>query len=497
MMLSDVTTPRTFIQAFFETGSAESLPALIFTVLLVFAVKTIFQSARWNSLNHIPTPPLRVWQRYTVGHNVMQLMFGGDARQAAEKFNAWRTRFGPIYVVRSLFGGATVMIMSEGGLRAINITNVRRFHKTQMLRDSLGSLVGLEGILLAEGERHRALRGTMSGVFRHDQLMKVIDVFTREGRIVADKLGEMENGGDLLRVVREGTFAVIIEGSFGSGVMKQSEIEELREAYLESFLEPMGHVIRRSLCQSLLWWLPKRWFGWREDLRRVIRNKVKEVCGRDRVGGLVGMMESLERTEMEDTVLSFLAAGQATTSMAVCWVLYVLGEAAEWQDKVWEEVKAWGHRGAQGKEVEGLKVLGRVVKEVLRLYPPVMYTARKVVQEVELDGFRLGVGTVVRVPVLAVQRCPQIWGSDVGTFDPDRWLKKEVLTKARTYWMPFSHGPRNCIGQRFAVFQIQIFVALILLKHRVLVKPEEDGRPGLFGVFGTPKNMKVYFEPRQ
>lgn len=332
MKFPEETTASILTRTFFETGYVESIAALLVTVLLVLTAKAVLQSSRWCGLNDIPSPPLQFWQRYTIGHDILRLMFGGDARRAAAQFNEWRTRVGPIYVVRSLFGKATVMVMSENGLRGINITDAGRFHKTQMMRDSLGTLVGLKGILLAEGDRHRVLRGAMSSVFRHEQLIEVMDVFLREGRKVADGLGKMESGGDLLRIVREGTFAVIIEGSFGRGVMKQSEIEELREAYFESFLEPIGHAFRRSLCQSFLWWLPKSWFGWREDLRRVIRNKVREVCQRDGVGGLVGIMAGLEETAMEDTVLSFLAAGQATTSIAVCWVLYVLAEKPEWQE---------------------------------------------------------------------------------------------------------------------------------------------------------------------
>lgn len=140
-------------------------------------------------------------------------------------------------------------------------------------------------------------------------------------------------------------------------------------------------------------------------------------------------------------------------------------------------------------------MLDRVVREVLRLYPPVFFVARKSVREVELGGFLVPKDVVVRVPVLAIQRDAEIWGDNAGEFDPDRFLDKGVVERARLGWCVFMFGPRGCIGQRFAMLEIKAFLAQVLKGVRVFVRTE-DGTPFCQSGFATPIGMKVYFERR-
>eukprot|EP00177_Eucheuma_denticulatum_P005659 GFKZ01010302.1.p1 GENE.GFKZ01010302.1~~GFKZ01010302.1.p1 ORF type:complete len:121 (+),score=15.24 GFKZ01010302.1:176-538(+) len=117
-------------------------------------------------------------------------------------------------------------------------------------------------------------------------------------------------------------------------------------------------------------------------------------------------------------------------------------------------------------------------------------------QDFKLSGYELRKGTVLRLPVLAIQRDPAIWGPDAEEFNPDRFLRAEEVARLRMYWCGFSFGPRNCIGQRFALLEMKAFIAQLVKRKEIYVKPS-DPEPTCRGAFMTPINMKVYFRDRK
>lgn len=507
MEIMDTTISR-ICRSFGDTSNLlYFLPVLPLAGVILLQLVHILFVQFCTDIPSIPSPPLPLWKRYTIGINPLSLAFGETAVKAAARFNRWRDTYGPIYVLYGYFGKPMVIATSETALRTINITKHLIYHKTKVMRTSFATLIGHDGILLAEGDKHAALRAAVAPALHHDALVAVSHIFLREGTRLADNFSNAspDTGLHALQFVREGTFNVIIETCFGSGVVPADIARHLQDAYLESFLEPPKHMFRRNLLQTFLWFLPKRWFGFREDLRACIRMTVAQLC-KDRPAAradrkpLLQLMEEnarapLARSELVDTVLSFLTAGQATTSIAVCWLLYELACAPKWQQCVVKELEEnWTESDGLDK-LDQLPVLSRVVHECLRLYPPVFYEARQLAQSDELDGYRLPKGTVVRVPILALHRNRSIWGEDADRFDPDRHLNGSVLQK-RTFWMTFLHGPRSCIGSRFAILEIKAFAAQVLLRHEVSVRTEQDGEPKVFGVFATPQGMKLYFRRR-
>lgn len=252
-------------------------------------------------------------------------------------------------------------------------------------------------------------------------------------------------------------------------------------------------------------------FSWREDIKKHIRETIYDLCRRqaenpsdvidDAGAPLLELMideqtkESISLEEMVGTVLSFLAAGQATTSIAVCWVLYLLAKEQEWQMRVYEELKQW--KEADGLDaLDRLPILHRVMKETLRLYPPSCFVERSSCKDVEIDGFKIPSGMTVRIPITAVQRNEDIWGPDRHEFNPDRFLDEETVERTKMYWCVFLFGSRGCIGQRFAMLEIKAFVAQVVNRVEVYIKPTEDPAPTSHGPFATPEGLKLYFRDR-
>lgn len=484
------------------------LPTLFLTIIVMPKLVEYFVIQFCTDIPSMPSPPLPIWKKYTIGHNLLALISSETAISTAARYNKWRETHGPIFVLYGFFGKPLVVAMSESSIRTINVTKYAIYHKNKLVRKTMASLIGHNGIILAEGDKHATLRAAIAPSLHHNALLALSSVFFRDGARVADHLGSLgpHVAPDVLQIVRKGTFNVILETSFGSGTVDVDKAQELQDAFLKAFLEPRKHLLRRLVLQTVLWFLPARWFGFREDLRAHIRKTVSQLCeNRSVTGGegkpLLQLMEEnarrpVARNDLIDTVLSFLSAGQVTTSMAVCWVLHELACAPEWQRRVVEELREKWTEDDGLDALDRLPVLSRVVHECLRLYPPVFFEPRDLAQNDELDGYRLPKGTMVRVPILALQRNRSIWGEDAEQFNPDRHLDG-MDSQKRMFWMPFLHGPRNCVGSRFAVLEIKAFVAQVLLKHKVSVQAEKDGLPEMWGAFATPHKLKLYFSGRK
>ncbi|XP_071627365.1 cytochrome P450 4C1-like isoform X2 [Temnothorax longispinosus] len=173
--------------------------------------------------------------------------------------------------------------------------------------------------------------------------------------------------------------------------------------------------------------------------------------------------------ELRAQVDTFMFEGHDTTAVAMTWALFLLGNNLEQQEKVHEELdEIFGDSDtpASVKELSQLKYLERVIKETLRLFPSVPIITRKLTEDVKLDNYTLSKGLSVTLAILFAHRNPKVW-PDPMKFDPDRFLPENSKDRNPYAYVPFSAGPRNCIGQRFALLEEKIMLAAILRKWRV------------------------------
>ncbi|XP_072746469.1 cytochrome P450 4C1-like [Anoplolepis gracilipes] len=178
---------------------------------------------------------------------------------------------------------------------------------------------------------------------------------------------------------------------------------------------------------------------------------------------------SLTDEELRAHVDTFVFAGHDTTSISVSWTLFCIGNDLKCQEKVHEELKEIfkdSQIPASLKELSQLKYLERVIKESRRLYPSVPLILRKISEDIKMDKYIIPKGTSVAAPIMLLHRNPAIW-SDPLKFDPDRFLSENLKQIHPCAYIPFSVGPRNCIGQKFAMIEEKIILTAILRKWRV------------------------------
>jgi cytochrome P450 len=157
----------------------------------------------------------------------------------------------------------------------------------------------------------------------------------------------------------------------------------------------------------------------------------------------------------------FMLAGHDTTSTSLTFALWALGQRPELQARVAAEVGQIGDRPLTSQDVPRLRYTVQVLHEALRLCPPAPAVGRMVMQDIEVDGYRLKAGTIAIVAIYAIHRDPALW-EDPLDFDPDRFNPERSSGRNRWQYLPFGGGPRRCIGEHFAMLEATLALATII-----------------------------------
>ncbi|XP_045348317.1 cytochrome P450 4F3 isoform X2 [Leopardus geoffroyi] len=177
---------------------------------------------------------------------------------------------------------------------------------------------------------------------------------------------------------------------------------------------------------------------------------------------------------------TFMFGGHDTTASGLSWVLYNLAKHPEYQERCRQEVQEL-LRDREPKEIEWddlaqLPFLTMCIKESLRLHPPVTVVSRCCTQDVVLpDGRVIPKGVICLVSIFGIHHNPSVW-PDPEVYNPFRFDPENIKERSSLAFIPFSAGPRNCIGQTFALTEIKVVLALTLLRFRVLPDKEEPRR---------------------
>lgn len=181
--------------------------------------------------------------------------------------------------------------------------------------------------------------------------------------------------------------------------------------------------------------------------------------------------QSLSFNDIQEEVDTFMFEGHDTTAAAMTWAVYLLGRHQEIQEKVYEEINQVfngdKNRPVTMVDLRRLVYLEMVIKEALRLYPSVPIIGRVTSEDCEIDGFIVPEGTQVVVFVYTMQRNQNIW-SEPEKFDPERFNTENSSKRHPYAFIPFSAGPRNCIGQKFALQEEKVTLVHLIRHFKVI-----------------------------
>ncbi|GAB1293314.1 Cytochrome P450 4F3 [Apodemus speciosus] len=188
---------------------------------------------------------------------------------------------------------------------------------------------------------------------------------------------------------------------------------------------------------------------------------------------------------------TFMFGGHDTTASGLSWILYNLARHPEYQERCRQEVREL-LRDREPEEIEWVSLddlaqlpfLTMCVKESLRLHPPVTAISRCCTQDIMLPDGRVipkgarsvrEEGVICRISIFGTHHNPAVW-SDPEVYDPFRFDAANDKDRSPLAFIPFSAGPRNCIGQTFAMSEMKVALALTLLRFRVLPDDKEPRR---------------------
>jgi cytochrome P450 len=195
--------------------------------------------------------------------------------------------------------------------------------------------------------------------------------------------------------------------------------------------------------------------------------------------------EGMPDRQVRDEVVTIFFAGHETTAATLMWAFYELSRHPDIEERICAEVESvLGGRTPGFADLPRLTYLQQFVNEVLRLYPAAYLFAREALVDDVIDGYSIPANTLIFITPYVTHRLAQYW-PDPERFDPDRFTPEQVARRARHIYFPFGEGPHICIGNNFALMEMQLILSMALQRfrlrlypnHRVAFRPEATLRP--------------------
>ncbi|MDZ7661194.1 cytochrome P450 [Thiohalophilus sp.] len=177
--------------------------------------------------------------------------------------------------------------------------------------------------------------------------------------------------------------------------------------------------------------------------------------------------EAMSDRELLDEIMTMIIAGHETSAITLNWVWYFLASYPEVERKLHAEVDGADYAQIPGfDDLEQLPYVKQVVEEALRYYPPVWLYTRRAIEDDQLGDYFVPAGTDIFITPYFLHRHPRYWPQPE-KFDPERFAEENIREQHKQAYIPFSAGPRRCIGDFFATVEMQIHFGLMARKFRV------------------------------
>jgi cytochrome P450 / NADPH-cytochrome P450 reductase len=185
--------------------------------------------------------------------------------------------------------------------------------------------------------------------------------------------------------------------------------------------------------------------------------------------------ELLDAETVRDQILMHLSNGFNGPSITAAWLAYVLATHPDVEEKLIAEIDGitGGDPGydLQYDDLMALTYTTQVIKETMRVYPPMPITIRRSLKDGTLGRYRIRQGDIVLVGTLAAQRDPRYWGPDPDRFDPEQFAMEKVVNRPRHAFIPFSIGKRQCMAQEVTFMMLRVVLFEIYRRYRLRLAP--------------------------
>ncbi|XP_022727331.1 cytochrome P450 CYP749A22-like [Durio zibethinus] len=404
-------------------------------------------------------------------------------------FYSWINIYGKNYLTWE--GTRAQLVISEPELVKEVLKNIEGSFPKTKFKNFIYKILG-DGLVAAEGEKWARQRKLANHAFHGESLKSMNPAIIAAIETMLEKWKGREGKEiEVFEQFRLLTSEVISRTAFGSSYLEGEKIFQM--------LIKLSVLASRNLHKSRIPGISKIWKttdeieseklakGIHECVMEMVKKREEKIVtgeadsfGSDFLGLLVDAFHDSDeknRLSVEDLVdecKTFYFAGQETTNSLLVWTVLLLAIHTDWQEKARREViEVFGDKNPHSEGISKLKTMNMIINETLRLYPPVSAISRNVARDVQLGKLIIPVNMVVIIPIIALHHDPQLWGDDAHLFKPERFA--EGIAKATKYnaaaFIPFSLGPRSCVGMSFATTETKTALSMILQRYSITLSP--------------------------
>ena len=366
-----------------------------------------------------------------------------------EWMNEQFSRFGDIYRA-SVFGTEVYVINDPQYVDQVLRSNWHNYTKGLAIK-RIRVLLG-NGLMVSEAASWKAQRQMIQPAFHHEMTSALTDVISAANLVLLDKWRRAARDKESVNITRDVSDMILKVGLtsiFGDDydqVAPHFQLlfdESARNLRFAEAFRPVRKVVldvatRRRERKST------------GDILSIL------ALARDRISG-----QPMADNQLVNEIITLVVAGHETTASTVNWVWYLLSRHPKVEDKLLTELNTISGEGLPGvADMAKLCYTRHVLDETLRLYPPGWLMTRKAIKDDQFGQYYVPGGTEVYISPYLIQRHPAIWDSPE-QFDPDRFEAARSRERHPMTMLPFSAGPRRCIGEALARIEMQMHLVII------------------------------------
>ncbi|KAJ8721677.1 hypothetical protein PYW07_002452 [Mythimna separata] len=465
-------------------------------------------------MNKIPGPPtVPLFGHLLALHKTAESLF--------EHLRLWRKSYGRLWKFTGTHFRAIHVYHAEDVQMILSNTS---YNDKDIPYTFLQGWLG-EGLLVSNGDKWHRRRKMLTPAFHFKILNKYFSIFCQHTQTLLGTIeNELDKGKiDLSPMISKAALHTMCETALGVNVHEIPSID----SYIQS-IHKVGDCIVQRMIKP--WYIVdsiyKLSYTARQEkcvisdlhnfTKQIIQRRRKNRNGSNTINVKENNVNEVDATMLDllldeeakgtindkgvqEEVDTLLFEGHDTTATALTFMMMRIANEPDIQDSIYEELQSIFEDSQRSPTIEDLskmKYLECCIKESMRLYPSVPFISRNITKEVVIAGYTIPKNTFVNIHVFDIHRDPEVY-PEPEKFRPERFLPQNTVGRNPYSYIPFSAGPRNCIGQKYAMMMMKILMSGTMRNYRLepITRPEDlVFIPDL--VLRTNHPIYVQFRPR-
>lgn len=357
-------------------------------------------------------------------------------------------------------------------IRHVLVDNNKNYSKETYINQMFKNVVA-DGLLVSEGDVWRQQRRMMQPAFHQQRIAGLSELVVTETVDMLERWRGLEGQAlDISREMSVLTLSIITKALFGidigSHAAEVGQAVNLGADLLEKPRHPRFQTAMQTIESVVQHIITERRQGGKDmgDLLSML------LAAQDEETGVM-----MDDRQLRNQVMTLLLAGYETTANALTWTWYLLAQHPQVSLKIQEEVtRELGGCLPAYTDLARLPYTLQVFEEAMRLYSPAWILGRKALADDEIGGYTVPAGTIIAISPYTMHRHPGFW-ENPDEFDPDRFSPERSIGRHRFAYLPFGAGPRQCIGNRFALMEAHLIIAAISQRYLMELVPDQEIHP--------------------